>query len=90
MTAPTISIYPVGVLDAVKHPRRIRGELRSLGRQLKARNWRAIRQSFNGYLAEVNYPGELRHTRCGRGWTRRAAASSLGRRLAADNPDRIR
>ena len=52
--------------------------------QLKRRNWRAVRSYFNGYLAEVSY-SDLPHTRCGRGWTKRAALSSLGRRLGVDS-----
>lgn len=89
----TISIYPVGVLAAWKQrrmPRRLRREAQLLLRWAREGNWRAVRQSFNGYLAEINYPPEdLAHLRCGRGWTKRAAASSLGRQLVRDNPDRI-
>ena len=46
-------------------------------RQAKRGNWRAVRQSFNGYLAE--HP--TRGTRCGTGWTRRRALNSLARHL---------
>lgn len=88
----TIDIYPVGLLADLKHFRhpatrgRLRRGLSYLRERARDRNWRAVRSYFNGYLAEVNYPPEeLRHTLCGRGWTKRAAASSLGRRLYADN-----
>lgn len=88
----TISIYPVGLLAAWKHrrmPGRLRRELRRELELLRRRQWRTLRQSLNGYLAEINYPpADLAHLRCGRGWTRRRAASSLGRQLVRDNPDR--
>lgn len=88
----TISIYPVGLVAAWKHrrmPGHLRRELRRELELLRRRQWRTLRQSLNGYLAEINYPPtELAHRRCGRGWTKRRAASSLGRQLAADNPDR--
>lgn len=86
MTKPArIDTYPVGVLAAWKH-RRLRREARLLTRWARDRNWRALRNSFNGYLAEISYPpADFRHTRCGTGWTKRAAASSLGRRLWLDN-----
>lgn len=86
---PTISVYPVGMLAALQRGR-IRQEIGYLRRQFRARGWRAIRSSFNGYLAEVNYPGDLMHRTCGHGWTKRRAASSLGRYLVRDNPDRPR
>lgn len=82
-TTPQIDVYPVGVLAGIKQ-RRFRQTLRYVARQVRARNWRAVRNSFNGYLAEVSY-SDIRHTRCGRGWTKRAALSSLGRRLGEDN-----
>lgn len=68
-----ISIYPVGVLAAWKH-RRLRSQYVYLKVQVRARNWRAVRNAFNGYLAEWDYPPEgVKHYRCGRGWTKRAA-----------------
>lgn len=41
-------------------------------------NWRAVRQSLNGFLAEPQpWPTGLR--RCGSGWTRKRALRSLAR-----------
>lgn len=95
MTDPTeIEVYPVGVLLDLRNLRR---KLRHPGhgmtrwRELRAaarwfrRSWRR-RSYWNGYLAEVHYPpAGLTHRRAGRGWTRRAAARSLGLRLWEDN-----
>jgi hypothetical protein len=94
-----ISVYPVGVLScllqavrALRHGRpdlarqQVRIEARYLRGQTQRKNWRAVRQSFNGYLAEIDYPPTgLNFTRCGTGWTRRRAVRSLGQRLAEDN-----
>ena len=53
----------------------LRKEWRYLRHQIGARNWRAVRNSFNGYLAEHdNHPHN-----CGRGWTRRAAIRRVDR-----------
>jgi hypothetical protein len=51
-------------------------------RHIRARNWRALKNTFNGYLAEPDEfpPGDYRR-RCGTGWTRRRAMRSLYRRL---------
>lgn len=98
-----VDVYTVGVLSdmrlAYRATRRGKYELavsflehsrKSVRRNIKARNWRALGNEFNGYLAEVNYPPEgLRHSRCGHGWTRRRAVRRLGQYLAADNPGRI-
>jgi len=81
---PRIDVYPVGLLDHMKRGRLQYGIKHYLLRQIKARDWRAVRNYCNGYLAEVSY-SDIRHTRCGRGWTRRAALSSLGRHLGEDN-----
>ncbi len=56
----------------------LRQEWRYNVRQVKAGNWRAVRNSFNGYLAEHHTRG----TRCGHGWTRRRALRDLYRHLA--------
>ncbi|MFW5415054.1 hypothetical protein J0910_00470 [Nocardiopsis sp. CNT-189] len=86
-----IDVYLVGVLAAVhKAVRGVRGgrwdvarhhlasEGRYLARCVRERRWRALRQSFNGYLAEPDpWPEGL--TLCGRGWTRRTALRSLRR-----------
>lgn len=44
-------------------------EARYLRTQIKAHNWRAVRNSFNGYLAEHQHGGH----NAGRGWTKRTA-----------------
>jgi hypothetical protein len=55
---------------------------RTLVRQVRARNWRALKNTFNGYLAEPREfpPGDYRR-RCGTGWTKARALRSLARRL---------
>lgn len=80
---PHIAVYPVGWLEAWKH-KRMRSELRFTVRCVRQRNWRAVKNSFNGYLAEVAY-GNLIQRTCGHGWTKRRAASRLGRYLVRDN-----
>lgn len=80
-----ISIYPVGVLAAWKQ-RRLRYEWSYLKAQVKRRRWRSVRNSFNGYLAEWDFPPEgVKHYRCGRGWTKKAALNDLGKHLAQAN-----
>jgi hypothetical protein len=51
-------------------------------RHVRAKNWRALKNVFNGYLAEPYEfpPGDYRR-RCGTGWTKRRALRSLERRL---------
>lgn len=66
--------YPVGWLAAWKR-KRLRQEWRYTVRQAKARNWRAIRNTFNGYLSE--HDGHPHN--CGRGWTKRAASRRADR-----------
>lgn len=74
-----IDVYPVGVLEAWKQ-RRMPNYARYLKFQLRKRNWRAIRNAFNGYLAEPrDWPEGL--TRCGSGWTKRRALDDLERRI---------
>lgn len=77
-----VDIYPVGLWRDLrqfrtgKHtPRRFRRlarALRSPFRYARVGNWRAVRNYFNGYLAEP-YSMPPGVTRCGRGWTRRGA-----------------
>lgn len=48
--------------------------------RIRTRQWRELKNSFNGYLAEPHHwpeDGSLR--RCGSGWTRRRALRSLRR-----------
>jgi hypothetical protein len=58
--------------------RELRKEWRYLRHQIRARNWRAVRNNFNGYLAEHdNHPHN-----CGKGWTKRAAIRRADRLCA--------
>ena len=82
-----ISIYAVGLLadlrDFVHSPAPLPSRLRTLRlrlrypiRQARARNWRAVDNYLNGYLAEPSsWPPGV--TRCGTGWTRGRAYRSL-------------
>jgi len=87
----TIDIYPVGVLDgwlaywrtrhipAARAGRKRRHRLSYLSTWIQQQNWRAVKNSFNGYLAEPSpFPPGLR--RCGSGWTRGRALRDLKRR----------
>ena len=68
-----IGTYPVGLLADLKHHKVNPGFKYVIG-WAKGGNWRAVRNYFNGYLAEWHYePEGVRTVRCGRGWTRRAA-----------------
>lgn len=81
-TGETLDVYAVGWLAAWQH-RKI-GHLRNqwrytLGR-LRKRNWRAIRNSLNGYLAEpYQFPPGVH--RCGIGWTKGLALRSYERQV---------
>lgn len=93
-TTPGIETYPVGVLRDI---RTLRMRLRHPGGFYTRRNavrfffkWFARswnrRSYWNGYLAEWHYcPEGVRHTRAGRGWTRRAALRRLGAHIVASN-----
>lgn len=82
---PGIETYPVGLFRDLQQ-RRLRYGIAYLKSRVKARNWRAVRSYFNGYLAEWHYPPEgMQHTHCGRGWTRRAALRRLGAHIVAMN-----
>lgn len=71
-------VYPVGLLADIKR-KRVRHALRGyLWRQIKARNWRAVRNYFNGYLCE--HDGHPHN--CGSGWTKRAAIRRADRLCA--------
>lgn len=49
------------------------------------RSWRR-RSYWNGFLAEWHYcPEGVHHTKCGRGWTRRAALRRLGQHIVSSN-----
>ncbi len=61
---------------------RIRWTVRHLIGCMRAGNWRAVKNTFNGYLAEPrDWPEGLR--RCGSGWTRKRALRSLERHIRA-------
>ncbi|MFD7855196.1 hypothetical protein ACFV6B_13045 [Streptomyces microflavus] len=82
-----IDVYSVGLLSDlyqyVHNPDRraarprFRAALRRPVRLVRAGNWRAFRNYFNGYLAEHPTLG----TRAGRGWTRGRALRDLARHL---------
>lgn len=56
----------------------VRRTARYLIGRIRDRNWRAVKNTFNGYLAEPTpFPEEVR--RCGTGWTRKRALRSLRR-----------
>lgn len=81
-----ISTYSVGLLHDLKTRRKLKHIVGTLRHRIKHRNWRGVRNYFNGYLAEWHYPPEgMRHYRCGKGWTRRAALRNLGRHIIASN-----
>lgn len=73
-----VDVYPVGWLEACKS-RRLRAEWRYFKRWAREGNWRAVRNSFNGYLAE--HDGHPHN--CGRGWTKRAAVRRVNALCAA-------
>lgn len=97
---PLVDVYAVGVLADLlglgrslraRHPKAIRHALRTLRstgryliRQARRRNWRAVKNAFNGYLAEHRTLG----SRCGHGWTRRRALRGLYRHLAGMEANR--
>lgn len=67
-------VYSVGWLAAWQgHD--LRRQWRYTVRQVKCRNWRAVRNTFNGYLAE--HDGHPHN--CGKGWTKRAAVRRVVR-----------
>jgi hypothetical protein len=91
--ARDITIYPVGLLhdwqqfvhgvDREHARRHLRASLRREWERIKARNWRAAKNYFNGYLAEHATLG----TRAGTGWTRGRAYRDLARHLHRDPRD---
>jgi hypothetical protein len=82
-----IDIYAVGALsdlaffvhslDRAAARRKLRYAVKCQAERLRARNWRAVRSYFNGYLAEHPTLG----SRAGHGWTRGRAARDLARHL---------
>lgn len=85
-----ISTYPVGLLADIRHGRRLKTIIGHMRYQVERRNWRALRNYFNGYLAEWHYPPEgVQHRRAGKGWTRSAALRDLGRHIVESNAPEI-
>lgn len=80
-----IGTYPVGLLADLKH-HKVKQGLGYVVGWVKEGNWRAVRNYFNGYLAEWHYPPEdmIMHC-CGRGWTRQTARRRLGKHILNDN-----
>ena len=89
-----IDVYPVGVLaTALRAYRGIRYlgrwtdayrdtryTVRALLRRVRGRQWRALRNAFNGYLAEPTpFPEGLKG--CGHGWTKKRALRKLDQRM---------
>lgn len=59
--------------------------IRNTRRYIGARDWRALRNSLNGYLAEPRtFPTHMR--RCGHGWTRRRALHDLNQHHQGTRP----
>lgn len=81
-----IGTYPVGLLSDIKRKRVRSGVKNYLLPQVKRRNWRSVKNYFNGYLAEWHFPPDgFIHGRCGTGWTRKRALRRLGKRVVEQN-----
>lgn len=81
-----ISTYRVGLFADLKNRRTIRSMRGRVWNHAKSGNWRAVRNYFNGYLAEWHYPPSgVAYYRCGKGWTRKAAIRKLGIHIAESN-----
>jgi len=78
----SVMIYPVGLLRDWQHGK-LRRSLFDLARQARRREWRSMRNHFNGYLAEPQVLPDGLHG-CGHGWTQARALRSLNRRIAKD------
>lgn len=78
--------HPISPLGRKQAWRELRTEWRYTVKQIKRKKWRAVKNSFNGYLAEPEIfpPGDYRR-RCGTGWTKDRALRSLHRRLPKAN-----
>lgn len=80
-----IEAYPVGLLADIKQGR-LKYGLKSLRGRVVRRDWRSVRNYFNGYLAEWHYaPEGVNHYKCGKGWTKKRAIRRLGIHLAESN-----
>lgn len=90
-----VDVYPVGWLARIRMAwfmarvgrwlsarREVAAEWRYCVARARAGDWRAVRMTFNGWMAEPTpFPPGLR--RCGTGWTRRRARSRLDRMMVA-------
>lgn len=83
-----IEVYPVGVLADLRHAwvdkwharTYLRYARQSVVRHIRNRQWRKLKNDFNGFLAEPTpWPDGV--TRCGSGWTRKRALRSLRRQV---------
>lgn len=85
----SVDVYPVGLLADLqrdwrmvtklrKRPVYVRRCLRYLRERIARGQWRAVKNTFNGYLAEPRVDDES-WTRCGHGWTKRRALADLAR-----------
>jgi hypothetical protein len=89
-----VEIYPVGLLhdlarfvhaiDRKDAFRRLRHDFRYPLARARAREWRAFKAYFNGYLAEPRDSNTPGFRRCGTGWTRGRAYRDLQRHLRED------
>lgn len=85
-TGRAVSVYPVGLLADIHHGRPPGHTARYVWRQARRRNWRAVKNTFNGYLAEpYEFPEGVK--RCGSGWTRDRALRSWERQLRKGRTD---
>lgn len=81
MTRCTTSTYRVGLFRDI-HRRRLRYGMRYLVGLIRLGQWRSVRNYFNGWLCELDNDGiNPWATKCGRGWTQRAAQRRLVRHL---------
>lgn len=63
------------------------GTYRSVRRHVRNRQWRDLKNTFNGHLAEPTpWPDGIGLTRCGSGWTRTGAILSLYRHASKHQP----
>lgn len=87
-----IGTYPVGWLESIQRTittKKLTFLLREWDYcvyQARRGDWHAVRQTFNGYLAEWHYPPDGAYqTRCGSGWTRKRALRSAGYHIMKAN-----
>lgn len=80
-----IEVYPVGLLADIKH-KKYRQIVKHIWNLIQSRKWSALRNHFNGYLAEWSFPPKgVVLTKAGSGWTKGSALRSLGINIAESN-----